>query len=1395
MSRLLFSSSLPVLIFLTLMASARAESPSAPMIAAPIEAVVPADTSDQPGPSIPEPLRPWVDWVLEAGPAGQDRRACPLDPVEGKRLCAWPGRLHLDLTPEGGQFSQAWQVFAETWVSLPGQADAWPQQVQNEGRPRPVVLHHGRPGVKLAAGRHLLTGRFYWKQRPDALAVPPATGLLSLVLDGRLRSSPRLEGGGQLWLRDADESRPEEGGDRLRLEVYRRIEDALPLRVLTRLELDVSGGAREVALGPVPLAGGIPLRIQSPLPSRLEANGRLRLQVRPGRWVVIVEAYHSGSVTQLSRPDLLVPWPEQEVWAFAARPDLRQVELMGFQSIDPRQTRIPADWARLPLYLAGPGEALRIVEQRRGDSDPGPDRLELFRDLWLDFDGRGYSLQDRIDGELRRTWRLEAGPGLDLGRVQVAGKAVLINRLDAESAPGVEVRRGRLDLVADGRLETGPEQVPASGWAMGLEAARSRLHLPPGWDLLAVSGVDNLPDTWLLRWTLLDLFLVLVIALGVGRLWGWGWGLLALVALGLTWQSPGAPRLVWLHLLAATAMLRLLPGAAQAGLARLRGLLVWYLRLSLLALLLVGLPFLVSEVRNGLYPQLERFDWSGSSRGPGLTLGGALNEARLASEPAAIPQSAPHEAESEAKLDGLKDSLQAQLAPRQRQLDLLDPAALVQTGPGIPDWRWRRFELVWTGPLTGDEEARMWLLTPIWSLVLSLLGALLLVLLGLRLGGPMPRRGQVGVGVALLLSLGIGAGLGPAPAQAGELPTTELLEDLRGRLLEPPDCLPHCLELPSLVLLVAPERLTLELTLDAAVPVAAPVPGGTGGWSPSEAQLNGVPLDLMGRDSEGRLLVPLTAGRHRLVLVGPLPARDRVDIHLNLVPRQVETRAVGWRVEGLDTDGPPTAQIQLVRSSPRAEAVAEPLVQDALPPLLRVDRWLRIGIDWRLETRVRRLSSERYPLLLPVPLLSGESVQTPGVQVEANRVLAALAPGVTELAWVSSLLPASELRLTASADSRLSEAWHLDLGHLWHLEFDGIPPVHHLGRSERWLPTWRPLPGETLVLEMTRPAGVPGSTLTIDRVDYRVQPGRRGADVELILALRSSQGGNHRLRLPPGAQPIRLSADGQTLPLPSSETRIELPLIPGSQRIELAWREPGPLRLGFTPSVPDLGSTAVNLNLTLSLPDDRWVLFAVGPGMGPAVLFWAVLLVLAGLAVALARSRLTPLRTHDWFLLGVGLSLAQIWVVLLVTGWLFALGLRRRLNEHTRAWRFNLVQIGLVLLTLAALAALIGAVQQGLLGRPEMQIMGNGSSGTLLNWYQDRGGPRLPEVWVLSVPMWVYRALMLAWALWLSFRLLDWLRWGWEGFVRPVPWRERRAADPGGRSAGVDGKDSIQKAR
>ena len=202
------------------------------------------------------------------------------------------------------------------------------------------------------------------------------------------------------------------------------------------------------------------------------------------------------------------------------------------------------------------------------------------------------------------------------------------------------------------------------------------------------------------------------------------------------------------------------------------------------------------------------------------------------------------------------------------------------------------------------------------------------------------------------------------------------------------------------------------------------------------------------------------------------------------------------------------------------------------------------------------------------------------------------------------------------------------------------------------------------------------------------------------------------------------------------------------------------------------------------------MLFASGPRIGPGG-------ALLGGPAGAGRARPGPgsgasdaAQAHDWLLLGhraqPGADLGRCyWWPAGCSPWACAGGS----PDEAPRWRYNLTQTGLVLLTLARPG---GPGRRRLPGTPRApgrcRSWVTAPAGGLLNWYQDRGGPGLPQVSVISVPMWVYRALMLAWALWLALRLLDWLRWGWEGFSQPVLWRGAEAASAS--AIGVDGRSA-----
>jgi hypothetical protein len=211
-----------------------------------------------------------------------------------------------------------------------------------------------------------------------------------LTLDGSPIVFPDFRAS-RLWLKEQGEEAAS-AEDRLELQVYRSVEDMVPLRVTTRLEIDVAGRQREVLIGPVLPSDGdgiqfIPVHLTSPITGKLENDGSLRLQVRPGHWVVEVIARSTGAIESLPVPEAKTHWPSEEVWVFKAHTDLRLVEAGGLPAVDPRQTTLPEGWRELPAFLAKPGEAMSLKLVRQGDADPAMDQIAIRRTLWLDFDG------------------------------------------------------------------------------------------------------------------------------------------------------------------------------------------------------------------------------------------------------------------------------------------------------------------------------------------------------------------------------------------------------------------------------------------------------------------------------------------------------------------------------------------------------------------------------------------------------------------------------------------------------------------------------------------------------------------------------------------------------------------------------------------------------------------------------------------------------------------------------------------------------------------------------------------------------------------------------------------------------------------------------------------------
>lgn len=1347
---------------------------------------------------IPPALRDWQGWVLHDAP----EQSCPLLNSPGAandaHQCIWPGRLALQADRDGARFTLQVRLDAPGWVALPGDAHDWPQQVRVDGQPQPVLTHRDTPSLWLAGGSHRVDGTMRWTARPSTLALPPSIALVDLSVDGV--SVERIErNDDRLTLGEA--AAAARAADALSLRVYRQLVDGLPPTLETRLQINVAGTAREQLLGPALPAGFVATALSGDLPARLESDGRLRVQLRPGQWTITLDARATAPLAGVTWKPPGAPWPAQEIWSYADDTDLRGTRVEG-QGVDASRAGVPADWLTFPAFAVDAAHGLAIAEGNRGDQGGQGDQLQLQRELWLDFDGRGLSAVDHLTGTLRHHQRLDVAAPWQLQRAEQTGQPLLISQ-SKDGRSGVELRQQALDLRAGLRVPQQHAGLPSGGWQVPLEGIDATLHLPPGYRLLGAGGADRSPDSWIAQWTLLDLFVVALIALLAGRALGWPWAALAAVFLALAQHESGAPRWTLAVALALALLLRALPDGRLRAAAR-------FVALAAFALaVLWTLPFAATQLQYALHPQLESA--MGYSAPPGAVLvarkesgmlaharqnHAALNEADTPSQPAPMEPPAPPAPPSqiaptlppppidEASVNPAPESpgILASIGVSGSTIDApgapLDSHSVVQAGAGEPEWNTGNdYRLSWSGPVTPDQTTRL-VIAPAW--LVRLLRVLMVALLAALLGRMVPalvtplrghwndwRRSATSAAVLMLALLGPHA-LHAQQTPASAIPDQDMLDSLRERLTEAPKCAPNCASIADAQLQAGGDTLDIALEAHAGADVGLPLPQGDNALDLRDVQLDGQPAVLV--NSDDTLMLRLDRGVHRVALRYRLAAAaDSANLRFPLRPGHVGFIGNGWSASGLENDRLLGDSVALSRVRAAADGSALAITQ-SLPAYVRVTRLLSFGVDWTVQTTVERLAPQDRGFSVSLPLLPGEHPQGDGALVRDGAIQVSFSAGESLVKWNSRLDHAPTLALKAPPLGQRAEVWQVDAAPMWHVEASGVPTSatpHGL--------RFQPLPGETLTLALSEPKPAAGSSIAFDRAQVSTAAGERASETTLSLTARSTRGGEHAITLPAGAELLQARRDGAALNLTVRDGKLSLPLLPGAHRYDVVLREPHGVATRTLTSTLDLRAPVANMALDLHLPQDRWVLWTWGPSMGPAVLYWSQLVVLLLVAWLLARYAPTPLRFHHWLLLGLGFSAFAWSAYALVVAWLIALGWRAR-GVRLGDVAFNLLQVALALLTALALLALIGAVPRGLLGLPDMHVAGNASSAWNLRWFADRSAGTLPHAGVLSVSLWVYKIAMLAWALWLANALIGWLRWGFEAWSRDGYWRRRAPA-------------------
>ncbi len=613
-----------------------------------------------------------------------------------------------------------------------------------------------------------------------------------------------------------------------------------------------------------------------------------------------------------------------------------------------------------------------------------------------------------------------------------------------------------------------------------------------------------------------------------------------------------------------------------------------------------------------------------------------------------------------------------------------------------------------------------------------------------------------------------------AGGQIGDPISDRWLQRLEQQLWPAPKCLPHCVSIANLQVAASGNngRLLLEVHVQPGVFVL-PLPFAPS-WVPRSIKLDGKAAAVR-MDAEGRLQARVSAGVHQLEMEGLL-LDAQWNLSLPAPAYAVRYGALeGWEVQKVNL---PASSLNLTR---RVAAQQDGSVgrQADFPLFARLTRTIKIAESgWTVHNELERLSPGGFAKSVEITLLPDERPLSAGMEVQAGKVIARLGANEDSLAWESTLKPVDVFTLRAAPGFTLAEVWRIDASSRFETFYKGIPQVFGEPGNQA---VFLPFPDETLEVRVNLPKPVAGLDWAIESSRLNLKPGDERMAGVLQLAIRSLSAQIQSIEFPKETRIRTLKVGGQAEPADWREGKLYLQLKPGRQEVIIEFETPS--KLSFITRSPQikLGLASVNATVTMAIPTTRWPLMSFGPAVGPAVLIWGLLAFL--LVVAWMLGRFQPgsglrLRFWEWLALLAPLCALQAWQALWVVIAVIALQGRERLVvQNMRPWVFQLTQILLGILALIFLVSLIAGVKTGLLGVPDMMVAGGGSTNWQWIWYQDRQGAEYVSAGLVSLPMWLWKSLMLVWSFWIASRVIVWGKQAWAAASRGGMWRSEAARD------------------
>lgn len=1349
---------------------------------------------------IPAELQNWTGWINAKHPEWKCAK------VSKAYECLWPGSIVYLVSEKKAKFLIKAQFLAKDQLELPSSDNLSPANLTVKDQVNQIIFppirkEDGKIFVNLEPGDYSVEGDFNWDEIPSEIPVPESYGMYEVKFEG--------ENGSKLdfvRLGNAIRFQNREKTDRtssINLKVFRKFLDASPIIVESLLRVQISGGARSYNVGQFLPKHSHLIEVDSELPYQIGSDGALSLQLLPGQYDLKFTSVIAQPVNSIELPAFNADvWPKEETWSWNANNPLRSVEVEGARATEASLTELPDEWKNAATYVVASDSKVTLSEIRRGKEPKPFSNLRLQRSLWIDLDGTGYTVSDTFSGELQQISRLNALKETELGRATLNGNQQLITLDPQNNLAGVEVRDTSISLNAVSRLAKS-KTISAVGWDTNVDSLNLNLSLPPSWMLFATLNTSYAESSWFESWTLFEVFILILIVIATYKIFGAPLAVLVGLAGVVNYNEFLAPNLLIIHiiilevcrrlvkdkgsffyklfnwLLIATYALwalatitftklqftQLLFPQLQAGtryrtilqdllLALENSLFSWPMLLVILAIAIYGVHrFLAAQ---GFWKKI----FTGMAFGVLFLIAIPMfvgtfqytEYSRSGSPLAKAPSSYLNTMRSYEMADQPAD------AGGEFQAQILDNKMRVfQSGPATPDWKWRTHDITVNGPVSAKHEITIFLLSPSVTRTLAAVRCLVAFFLILFMFKALSFKINSRV-VNTLASIFLFS-LFPFCLQNAnaETPPKEILEEMEQRLADKQCDSEKCATIRDLRIDLTNDSLSMYFDISSEGQSSIFIPGPSSTFHVKKIVLNGKETIALRNSAENYLEVKTLPGNNRLEIQGDLP--DSLSFALEFAEKAIHTtvNAPGWYVEGISAEGMIQRGLHFTKEENGSKKIKPTEVRNSHTSWVIAKRSFLISESVSVSTNLERIGDVSAPLKVELPLMPGEIVTNKDSAKEGDKLIVYIPAGERNYAITSNIALPASLELEAKSSNLISEEWNVFCESFVACVFSGLNPTatdYHL--KNKYL--WHPFPGEKVSVGIKTLGLAAGEYLTIDKLFHNVNWGSSRISGNLQINLRATKQLSFEVAFKGQEKIENVLVDRIPGTSKVSESTVSVLLSPGNHDLTISYaKEWQPQYIEYMP-VFSANADLHNLNFTINPSAERWVVWTGGGFWGPSVVFWAKILMLIFLIFLMVKLELLQMSLPSVVLLALGLSTLPIILLCIPLFWLVALNyIPVYQDRYLPNWKVAKAVVfwGLSLLSLTILYHL---VRNGLVLEPPMLIVGNNSSYYSLRWFFDHSGKESPAPWVISFPIWYWRAIALAWSGWFVFKLFEWLK-------------------------------------